>query len=241
MLVCPSDHHIADVAAFQDAACAAARLAEDNWLVSFGIEPTAPDTGFGYIRRGAPVDGGFQVERFVEKPDLATAERFLAEGAYSWNGGIFVFKAGTFLEELARHRPGIAGAVRAAVAAGHEDGAAFFPDAASFDRVDPAESVDYAVMENTTRAAVVPVSMGWSDIGNWHALRDARPGDTAGNRTRGEVELVDCRNVLAETDGPRISVIGLEDIAVVVDGDEVLVTSMAGAQKVGKLSGAVNQ
>ena len=244
MLVCPSDHHIADVAAFQAAACAAAQLAEDDWLVSFGIAPTAPETGYGYIRRGAPLGqepgGGFQVERFVEKPDLATAEAFLADGHYSWNGGIFVFKAGTFLEELHRHRPAMAAAVRAAVAQGREDGPAFHPDAAAFAAIE-GESVDYAVMENTTRAAIVPVAMGWSDIGNWQALRDARAGDGDGNRTRGNVELVDCRNVLAETDGPRISVIGLEDIAVVVDGNEVLVTTMAGAQKVGKLSGAVNQ
>jgi mannose-1-phosphate guanylyltransferase len=240
MLVCPSDHHIADVAAFRDAAAAAARLAEDDWLVAFGIEPNAPVTGYGYIRRGAPLAGGYQVERFVEKPDLATAERFLADGCYSWNGGIFVFKTGTFLDELARHRPAMAQAVRTAVERGHEDGAAFHPDAGAFAAIE-GESVDYAVMENTTRAAVVPVSMGWSDIGNWQALRDARPGDADGNRTRGNVELVDCRNVLAETDGPRISVIGLEDIAVVVDGNEVLVTTMAGAQKVGKLSGAVNQ
>ena len=241
MLVCPSDHHIADVSAFRDAACAAAQLAEDDWLVAFGITATAPETGYGYIRRGAPLEGGFQVESFVEKPNLATAEQFLADGNYSWNGGIFVFKASTFLDELARHRPGIASAVHEAVAKGHEDGPAFFPNAGAFAGVDPAESVDYAVMENTTRAAVVPVSMGWSDIGNWQALRDAREGDRDGNRTRGNVELVDCRNVLAETDGPRISVIGLEDVAVVVDGDEVLVTTMAGAQKVGKLSGAVNQ
>ncbi len=240
MLVCPSDHHIADVPAFRDAACAAAKLAEDDWLVSFGITPTAPETGYGYIRRGAPLEGGFQVERFVEKPDLATSERFLADGHYSWNGGIFVFKAGTFLDELARHRPAMAEAVRAAVEGGHDDGGAFHPNAGAFAAIEP-ESVDYAVMENTTRAAVVPVAMGWSDIGNWQALRDARPGDANGNRTRGNVELVDCRNVLAETDGPRISVIGLEDIAIVVDGDEVLVTTMAGAQKVGKLSGAVNQ
>lgn len=240
MLVCPSDHHIADIAAFQSAALAAARLAEDDWLVSFGITPTGPETGFGYIRRGAALAGGFQVERFVEKPDLATAEAFLADGNYSWNGGIFVFKVATFLEELARHRPQLAAAVREAAERGHEDGAAFHPDAGAFAAIEP-ESIDYAVMENTTRAAVVPVAMGWSDIGNWHALRDARPGDEAGNRTRGNVELIDCRNVLAETDGPRISVIGLEDIAVVVDGDEVLVTTMAGAQKVGKLGGAVNQ
>lgn len=242
MLVCPSDHHIADVPAFRQAAQAAARLAADDWLVSFGIDPTGPETGFGYIRRGDPLEGGcFQVDRFVEKPDRETAERFLAEGTYSWNGGIFVFKAKTFLDELARHRPGIAAAVHEAVEYGQEDGLAFFPDAGAFDRVEPQESVDYAVMENTRRAAVVPVSMGWSDIGNWQALRDVRPGDEAGNRTRGNVELVDCRNVLAETDGPRISVIGLEDIAVVVDGDEVLVTTMTGAQKVGKLGGAVNQ
>jgi mannose-1-phosphate guanylyltransferase/mannose-6-phosphate isomerase len=240
MLVCPSDHHIADTAAFREAAAIAARLAEQDWLVSFGIEPTSPETGYGYIRRGEPLEGGFEVERFVEKPDLATAERFLAEGNYSWNGGIFVFRAGTFLQELARHRPEMAAGVRQAIDLGHQDGPAFHPDAGAFAALET-ESVDYAVMENTDRAAVVPVAMGWSDIGSWHALRDVRPADEAGNRVRGTVELVDCRNVLAETDGPRISVIGLQDVAVVVDGDEVLVTTMAGAQKVGKLSGAVNQ
>lgn len=240
MLVCPSDHHIADVPAFRAAARAAARLAEQDRLVAFGIAPTAPETGYGYIRQGAPLDGGFEVERFVEKPDLATAERFVAEGGYSWNGGIFVFGAGTFLAELRRHRPKLAEAVEEAVAKGREEAGVFHPDADAFDRI-AAESVDYAVMEETDRAAMVPVSMGWSDIGNWQALRDAREGDGDGNRTRGRIELVDCRNVLAETDGPRISVIGLEDVAVIVDGDEVLVTTMAGAQKVGKLSGAANQ
>lgn len=240
MLVCPSDHHIADAAAFREAACAAANLAAQDWLVAFGIAPTAPETGYGYIRRGEPLDGGFRVERFVEKPDRATAEQFLADGRYSWNGGIFVYRAGAFLEELRRHRPALAEAVHRAVEQGREEGAEFHPDPAPFAEIEP-ESVDYAVMENTTRAAVVPVSMGWSDIGSWHALRDARTGDEAGNRTRGPVELVDCRNVLAETDGPRVSVIGLEDVAIVVDGDEVLVTTMAGAQKVGKLGGAANQ
>ncbi|HWK41781.1 MAG TPA: sugar phosphate nucleotidyltransferase [Croceibacterium sp.] len=240
MLVCPSDHHIANAAAFRDAASTAAALAGQDWLVTFGIAPTAPETGYGYIRRGDALEGGFQVDRFVEKPDHATAEQFLAEGSYSWNGGIFVYRAGAFLEELRRHRPDLAEAAHRAVAGGREQGVEFHPDAAAFSEIAP-ESVDYAVMENTSRAAVVPVSMGWSDIGSWHALRDARPGDEAGNRTRGRVELVDCRNVLAETDGPRISVIGLEDIAVVVDGDEVLVTTMAGAQKVGKLGGAANQ
>jgi mannose-1-phosphate guanylyltransferase len=240
MLVCPSDHHIADVGAFRDAAVAAGALAEADWLVAFGIAATSPETGYGYIRRGERLDGGFQVERFVEKPDHATAERFLADGNYSWNGGIFVFRAGAFLDELRGHRPDLAEAVHRAVAQGREQGVEFHPDPAAFSEIKP-ESVDYAVMENTSRAAVVPVDMGWSDIGSWHALRDARTGDENGNRTRGRVELVDCRNVLAETDGPRISIIGLNDIAVVVDGDEVLVTTMAGAQKVGKLGGASNQ
>lgn len=240
MLVCPSDHYIGDNAAFREAALAATGLAAEGWLVAFGIEPTAPETGFGYIRRGAAIDGGYRVERFVEKPDRETAERFLADGTYSWNGGLFAFRAGRYLEELQRHRPELAAAVSKSVAAGREDGARFHPDPAGFARIE-GESVDYAVMENTGRAAMVPAAMGWSDIGNWPALREARAGDEHGNVALGKVELVDCRRVLAESDGPRISVIGLEDVIVVVDGDEVLVTSAAGAQKVGKLTGAANQ
>ncbi|MBB5733689.1 mannose-1-phosphate guanylyltransferase/mannose-6-phosphate isomerase [Altererythrobacter atlanticus] len=240
MLVCPSDHYIGKKDAFLAAIRSAAELASEDWLVSFGITATSPETGFGYILRGEPVGAGFRIESFVEKPDQATAEQFLANGNYSWNGGIFLFRAGFLMQELEKYRPDIASAVSEAVAGGHEEGAQFHPDAEAFARI-KGESIDYAVMENTDRAAVVPVSMGWSDIGNWQALRDAREGDEGGNRTRGPVEIVDCRNVLAETDGPRISIIGLENIAVVVDGNEVLVTTMEGAQKVGKLSGASNQ
>ena len=242
MLVCPSDHHIADSAAFAAAASAAAALAAQDWLVSFGIAATAPETGFGYLLRGDAIDGsgGFRVARFVEKPDAARAQEFIASGNYAWNGGIFAFRAGFFLSELAAHRPEIAEAVAAAVAAGHSDGARFHPEADAFARI-ASESVDYAVMENTARAAMVPADMGWSDIGNWQALRDARDADGDGNVTQGRVELVDCRNVLVDSDGPRVSVIGLEDVIVVVDGDEILVTTTAGTQLVGKLSGAVNQ
>lgn len=236
MLVCPSDHHIADVEAFTTAVRGAARLAADDWMVAFGIAADRPETGYGYIRRGEPIEGGHRIERFVEKPDRARAEQFLAEGGYSWNGGIFAFRAGAFLAELAEHRPEMAEAARKAVAGGRYEGRQFRPAGEPFFAI-KAESVDYAVMENTRRAAVVGVEMGWSDIGNWQALRDARAGDAAGNRVRGPAELVDCRNVLVESDGPRVSVIGLEDVIVVVDGGEVLVTSAAGAQKVGKLSG----
>ncbi|WP_137680873.1 mannose-1-phosphate guanylyltransferase [Aurantiacibacter suaedae] len=240
MLVCPSDHYIADVSAFQDAAKRAAALAEQGHMVAFGIAATAPETGFGYIRKGAALEGGYEVERFVEKPDLETAIAFLADGNYSWNGGIFAFRADAFLAELAAHRPAMAEAVRVSVDQGETRGAELYPAAEPFAAIE-GDSIDYAVMENTQRAAVVPVSMGWSDIGNWQALREARAGDAQGNRVRGRAELVDCKRVLVETDGPRVSAIGLEDVAIVVDGDEVLVTTMAGTQKVGKLDGAANQ
>lgn len=241
MLVCPSDHHIADTPAFQAAARAAATLAREGWLVSFGIEAKSPETGFGYLQRGPAIgDLGFEVARFVEKPDLERARQFLAEGIYAWNGGIFAFRVGTFLAELEAHRPAILAQTRAAVEAGRSDGQRFHPDAEAFGRIE-SESVDYAVMENTARAAMVPADMGWSDIGNWEALHMALPQDENGNTARGAAELVDCKGVLADSDGPRISVIGLEDVVVVVDGNEVLVTTKAGAQKVGKLAGAVNQ
>lgn len=241
MLVCPSDHHIGDCAAFSEAARQAASLAEDGWLVSFGIEAKTPETGFGYLRRGEPIeDRGYRVDSFVEKPDLERARQFLEEGIYAWNGGIFAFRAGDFLAELAEHRPAIFEAVHKAVGAGVEDNHRFYPEAEAFAAVE-SESVDYAVMENTARAAMVPADMNWSDIGNWQALYEARERDEAGNATSGRVELVDCRNVLVDSDGPRVSVIGLENVIVVVDGDEVLVTSAAGTQKVGKLHGAANQ
>ena len=240
MLVCPSDHHIANRQAFAAAAREAARLAGEGWLVSFGIAATAPETGYGYLKRGEAIPGGYRVARFVEKPDLARAQGFLADGGYAWNGGIFAFRAGTYLAELALHRPELAADARAAVAAGREDGRRFHPDAVAFAAI-RGESVDYAVMENTSRAAMVPADMGWSDIGNWQALHEAREKDAAGNSVVGRAELVDCRNVAVDSDGPRVSVIGLEGVIVVVNGDEVLVTTAAGAQQVGKLAGATDQ
>ncbi len=241
MLVCPSDHHIADSDAFQTAARAAAQLAAQDWLVSFGIEATSPETGFGYLQRGEAIGGlGFKVARFVEKPDLDRAKAFLADGGYAWNGGIFAFRVGTFLAELTAHRPAIAAQARLAVERGRAEGMRFHPDAAAFAAID-SESVDYAVMENTAKAAMVQAAMGWSDIGNWDALLTARPRDGSGNSLSGRADLIDCCNVLVESDGPRVSAIGLEDVVIVVDGDDVLVTTRAGAQLVGKLPGAVNQ
>lgn len=242
MLVCPSDHHIADAVAFRAAALAAAALAREDWLVSFGIAADRPETGYGYLRRGEPLAGGYAIRQFVEKPDLARAEAYLASGEYSWNGGIFAFRAGHLLAELAAYRPDMARLVAEAVAGGQTEGARFHPAAAPFLEI-AGDSIDYAVMENTARAAMVPADMGWSDIGNWAALADALVGeaDDAGNVARGRVDLAGCRDVFAVTDGPRISAVGLEGVCIVVSGGEVLVTTRDGAQGVGKLPGAAGQ
>lgn len=242
MLVCPSDHHIADSAAFRAAALAAAALAREDYLVSFGIAADRPETGYGYLRRGEPLAGGFAIREFVEKPDVARAAAYLASGEYSWNGGIFAFRAGHLLAELAAHRPDMARLVREAVAGGTTDGACFHPAAEPFGAI-KGDSIDYAVMENTARAAMVPASMGWSDIGNWAALAEvlADKADAAGNVVRGTADLVQCNGVLAMSDGPRISAVGLTDVCIIVSGGEVLVTTRDGAQAVGKLPGAANQ
>jgi mannose-1-phosphate guanylyltransferase len=242
MLVCPSDHHIADTDAFRAAALAAAALAREDYLVSFGIAAVSPETGYGYIQRGESLAGGYTIRQFVEKPDLTRAQEYLASGDYSWNGGIFAFRAGHLLAELAAHRPDMARLVSEAVASGAADGSRFYPAAEPFSAI-AGDSVDYAVMENTARAAMVPVDMGWSDIGNWAALADALVGeaDGAGNVTRGPTDLAQCNRVFAMTDGPRISAVGLTDLCIIVTSDEVLVTTRDGAQMVGKLPGAANQ
>ncbi|MDC8754826.1 mannose-1-phosphate guanylyltransferase [Erythrobacter sp. sf7] len=243
MLVCPSDHYIGDSAAFRAAALAAAALAAQDYLVSFGIAPDRPETGYGYLERGDPLPGGYAIRRFVEKPDLARAREYLASGDFSWNGGIFAFRAGHLLAELAVHRPDMARLVRQAVSEGRDDGARFLPAAEPFAAI-AGDSIDYAVMENTDRAAMVPADMGWSDIGNWAALADALAASVDGNGNvarGGPVDLADCKGVFAQTDGPRISAVGLENVCIIVSGDEVLVTTREGAQAVGKLPGAANQ
>ena len=240
MLVCPSDHHIARPDAFRHAVRSAADLARDGWLVSLGITPTAPETGYGYLERGEPLDHGYRTARFVEKPDRPRAEEFLKQGGFLWNAGIFVFTAGRLREELARHRPEMAEAVAEAARGANISDMIVRPLAEPFARIE-GESIDYAVMEATDRAALVEADIGWSDIGSWTSLHDARVQDEADNSVTGRAVLVDCQNVLVDSDGPRVSAIGLHDVVIVVDGDEVLVTSADGAQKVGKLAGAARQ
>lgn len=233
LLVMPSDHVIADVAAFHAAIGRGAALAQHDWLVTFGIAPDRPDTGFGYIAAGAPLAGeAFAVDRFVEKPPLAEAERMLAAGGYSWNAGIFLFRAGRMRDAMLTHCRAIFEAADAAMAAGMRDGDAFYADAIAFARA-PSDSIDYAVMEKDDRVAVVPVAMGWSDLGSWQAVHALAAGkDAQGNAVAGDVLLHDSANNLVRAGGKRVSVVGMNDVAVIVDGEDILVIPLARSQDV---------
>lgn len=237
MLVCPSDHHVGDSDAFADAALQAAAVASEGRLVCLGIAPEGPETKFGYIERGEALEshpGAYKVATFKEKPNLADASRYIETGRYLWNGGIFAFRSDVYLAELERYRPRIAASAAEAVAGGVEEGGRFRPASAPFSKIEP-ESVDYGVMEHSDRVAMVMARMQWSDVGDWSALYAAREKDGLGNSVRGPAELVDCRRVMIDSDGPRVHAIGLEDIVIVVDGDDILVTSAAGTAKVGQL------
>ncbi|WP_407537575.1 mannose-1-phosphate guanylyltransferase/mannose-6-phosphate isomerase [Xanthomonas euvesicatoria] len=220
LLVLPSDHVIQNEAAFQAAVTLAATAAEQGKLVTFGIKPTAPETGYGYIKAGAGT-GASAVERFVEKPDLATAQSYLASGEYYWNSGMFLFRASRYLEELRKFHPAIADACQKAWENGKRD--------ADFTRLDkdafaasPSDSIDYAVMEKTADAVVVPLDAGWNDVGSWSSLRDVSKQDAQGNAHHGDVIQLDCQNTYAY--GSRlIAMVGLEDVVVVETPDAVLV------------------
>ncbi|WP_369815349.1 mannose-1-phosphate guanylyltransferase [Erythrobacter sp. AP23] len=240
MLVCPSDHHITDPEAFRNAARIAAQMATEDWLVAFGIAATAPETGYGYIRRGEALDGGYRVQRFVEKPDLDTALGFLADGGYAWNGGIFAFRAGKFLAELSRHRPNLFATTKCAFERGDNAGATIHPDQESFAEI-RGESVDYAVMENTDHAAMVDVSMGWSDIGNWDALFRERQLPSDDNVIVGPGEVIGATGVMIDSDGPHVTLIGANDLVVVVDGEDILVTARGAVQRVREASRCKDQ
>ena len=220
LLILPSDHHIARPDAFRTALEAAARASQNGDLVTIGIRPTRPETGYGYLRRGqARADGSFAVEAFVEKPDAATAARYLADPAYSWNAGIFVFRADTFLDALGRHLP----QVRAGLGG-------------DFERL-PSISIDYGVMEpesqTTRRIALVPGDFGWSDVGSFAALPEVRALDARGNAVSGDALLVDSHDCVVLSEGGRLlAAVGLEGLCIIDAGDVVLVVPRARAQDV---------
>ena len=236
LLVMPSDHVIADVVAFHAAISKGARLAQQDWIVTFGITPDAPETGFGYIASGAALGGaddhgGFAVDRFIEKPPLADAQTMLAAGGYSWNAGIFLFRAGRMRDAMLTHCRAIFEAADRAVAAGMIDGDALYADAVHFAQA-PSDSIDYAVMEKDDRVAVVPASMGWSDLGSWQAVHALAPKDAAGNAVTGDAFLHDSHGNLVRTGGKRVSLVGMDNVAVIVDGDDILVMPLDRSQDV---------
>lgn len=232
LLVLPSDQVIADSQGFDAAVERALPLAEDGWIVTFGMTPDRPETGYGYVKRGAVLaDGVFAVDRFVEKPDSATAKAYLAEGGYDWNGGIFLMRADVLLDGLAQHAPAILAAARGAVARQETEGARIRPDAAAF-AASPSLSIDYAVMEKAAKVAVAPVSIGWSDIGSFEALHQISPQDAAGNVQAGDVIALDTANCLLRSDGPLIAAVGVSDLVVIATADAVLVVPKEQSQRV---------
>jgi mannose-1-phosphate guanylyltransferase/mannose-1-phosphate guanylyltransferase/mannose-6-phosphate isomerase len=234
MLMMPSDHAIGDEAAFLAAAERAASVARGGALVTFGVTPERPETGYGYIRRGpalAGVDGAFAVAAFVEKPTSAEAQRYLAAGDHFWNSGIFLFPARLYLDELERFRPEIVAACRQALAE-HSRDADFLRLGKDAFAAGPADSIDYAVMEKTGRAAVVPVAMGWSDVGSWDALWEMSGKDAAGNAVVGDVVAEAARNCYLRSEAGLVAAVGVEDLVVVATADAVLVAPRGRAQEV---------
>lgn len=232
LLVMPSDHVIEDVEAFWAAIDAALPIVEQGWLVTFGITPDSPETGYGYIRIGEPVAPGVnRVARFVEKPPRDVAEVMVASGDHVWNGGIFLFRGNAFLEALAQHEPGILDAARRSIAEGERSGTHVRPSASAFAEA-PNQSIDYAVMEKSDRVAVVPVAMGWNDVGSWDALHTISVPDAAGNAIRGEVIALDTSNCLARSDGVGLAMVGVSDLIVVASGNNVLILPRGRSQKV---------
>ncbi len=231
LLVLAADHYIRNADAFRAAIKAATSLAEEGRLVTFGVGPDRPETGYGYIRRGEPLDGGFVVDRFAEKPDAETASGFVKSGEYYWNSGMFLFRASAYLTELERLNPSVAQCCRLAMAGARPDLQFVRVDAAAL-KACPSVSIDYAVMEKTDKAAVAPLDAGWSDIGSWSALRAVQAQDANGNALRGDVITVETRNTLAHADSRLVTLVGVEDLIVVETKDAVLVAHKDKVQQV---------
>jgi len=230
LLVLPADHVIADVPAFHAAVARAVTAAESGKLVTFGIVPTHPETGYGYIEQGAEAGDWSVVKRFVEKPDAETAERYVESGQFLWNSGMFVFGARSLLRELENFSPAIFSACQAAATgiSGTEGLSLLGPEFLA----SPSDSIDYAVMEKTKQAAVVSLDAGWSDVGSWAALYDVLEKDGGGNALRGDVVLLDVKNCLVRSDLRKIALLGLDNVAVIESGDTLLIMSKDSSQSV---------
>lgn len=234
MMVLPSDHYVGDTEALAQAVTQAVPLADAGYLVTFGIKPERAETGYGYIKCGKPVsaDGtACRIERFVEKPDAATAKEYLRNPGYFWNSGMFLFKASQYLEELQRFRPDIYAGVEKSVALGRWDQEAFLSDGETFKEL-PEDSIDYAVMEKTDRAVVVPLAAEWTDVGSWQAVWEVLSQDESGNAIQGDAIVLDSTDCLVQSQSRAVAVLGVQDLVVVETRDAVLITSRHQAQRV---------
>lgn len=231
LLVLAADHLIRDIAAFHCAVNHATALAEQGMLVTFGIVPTHPETGYGYIEQGDPVEGGFRVSRFVEKPDFSTAQAYVAGGRHFWNSGMFMFRASRYVQELEKFRPDILQACRAALAGAAEDMHFTRVDASAFSAC-PADSIDYAVMEKTDAAIMVPLNAGWSDVGSWSALCDVSSKDDQGNVFKGDVLAQQTCNTFVHASDRLVATVGVDDLIIVETKDAVLVANKNSVQDV---------
>jgi mannose-1-phosphate guanylyltransferase/mannose-6-phosphate isomerase len=241
MLVMPSDHVILDLPAFLAAVDSALPAARDGWLVTFGIEPTGPKTGFGYIRIGDVLDhipGVRKVDRFIEKPAREKAEEMLAEGHHSWNAGIFLMRADRYMAELAAHAPGINRAVRASLANVDLSAHRVRPNAKQFAACPPV-SIDYAVMERAKRVAIVPVACGWCDVGSWDALADIGSADANGNTILGDAVLIDTRGCHVHAEGITVTASGVKDLIIIANGSHVMIIPKGRSQDVRKIAEAL--
>jgi mannose-1-phosphate guanylyltransferase / mannose-6-phosphate isomerase len=234
LLVLPADHVIRDVPAFHKAVHAALEAAQAGRLVTFGIVPSSPETGYGYIHRGPASGAVYRIARFVEKPSVAVAKDFVASGEYYWNSGMFLFGARRYLEELERLAPEIASACATAFTAAKADLDFTRIDKQLFDAC-PSDSIDYAVMEKTSDAVVVPLAAGWSDVGSWAALHEASEPDAHGNVSRGDVICEDSEGCYLYSESRLVSAVGLKDHVVVETKDAVLVAPRNRVQDVKKL------
>jgi mannose-1-phosphate guanylyltransferase len=237
LLVMPSDHVILNPQAFEAATASLLSLVEKGWLATYGITPTGPETGYGYIRMGkAEVPGAHRVDLFVEKPDATRAAAMIADGRHVWNGGIFLFRADIYLGVMAIHAPDMLAAAQSAMTSARHEANRIYPDNDAFAAC-PSESIDYAVMEKAAeeadgRVAVAPVAMGWSDVGSWDALHEIGGKDAGGNATIGPVRLSESSGNLIHADGIRVSVHGVDNLIIVANGKEVLILPRGTSQKV---------
>ena len=231
LLVMPADHVIKDVAAFQTAVGVGVKAAQTGKLVTFGIVPTGPETGYGYIEARPDAGTAVPVESFVEKPDLETAKKYVDGGKHFWNSGMFLFSAKAYLAELERHAPQMLDACRKSIEQ-RSDGDDFIrPDKDAF-LACPGDSIDYAVMEKTDVAMMVPLDAGWSDVGSWAALHDVRDSDESGNTIDGDVFVHDCKGMFIQAETQLIAAVGLEDVIIIQTKDATLVASKASSQDV---------